>query len=205
MKLLKTAVIGASLALGSIAAPVLAADVTAPSGAYKVDPTHASVTWKISHLGLSVYNARFTKFDIDLNLDVDDVSKSSVKAVIDVTSVETDYPGETDFNGEIANDPKFLNSSAFPKIEFVSKSVEKTGEKTAKIHGTVTMLGVSKDMTLDATLIGATASHPFSKAPAVGFNATGTLKRSEFGFTHLVPYIGDEVTFNIDAEFQKAK
>ncbi len=204
MKLLKTAVIGATLALGTVAAPVLAADVAAPSGVYKVDPTHASITWQINHLGLSTYHARFTKFSIDVNLDVDDVTKSSVEAVIDVTSVETDYPGETDFNGEIANDPKFLNSSKFPKITFVSKSVEKTGEKTAKIHGTVTMLGVSKDMTLDATLTGATASHPFAKIPAVGMNAKGTIKRSEFGFTNLIPYVGDVVTFNIDAEFHKA-
>ncbi len=205
MRFVKSAAIGLSLAVAAIAAPSYAADVDVPSGHYQVEPTHASITWQINHLGLSTYHARFKKFDIDVNLDVADVEKSSVKAVIYVGSVETDFVGEEDFNAEVAEDAKFLNSKNFPTIEFVSNKVEKTGEKTAKIHGTVTMLGVSKPMTLDATLSGAAAAHPFAKIPAVGFNAKGSIKRSEFGFTHLVPYVGDEVVFNIDAEFLKAQ
>jgi len=67
------------------------------------------------------------------------------------------------------------------------------------------MLGVTKPVTLKAVLNGAMAAHPYAKVPAVGFHAEGTIKRSEFGFDHLVPYVGDDVSFAIEAEFIKAE
>ncbi|MBL4791139.1 MAG: polyisoprenoid-binding protein [Kordiimonadaceae bacterium] len=204
MKIFAKLAFGASLLLGAVGTSASAADLSVPSGAYKVDPNHASVTWKVSHFGLSFYNARFTKFDIKIDLDADDIEKSSVTATINVSSVKTDHSGGSGFDKEISKDKNFLNGKKFPKIKFVSKSIEKTGETTALIHGTVTMLGISKDMTLEATLIGFLPSHPYAKKPAIGLNATGSIKRSDFGFTHLVPFIGDEVVFNIDAEFIKA-
>ena len=199
----KQFMLGTALSLATIVPATQAADIAAPSGAYAMDPTHASITWKVSHFGLSDYTARFTKFYVKLNLDVDHVENSTVSASIDPTSVRTDHPGGT-FDSEISTDPKFLNATDFPKIEFVSKTVEKTGDNTALIHGEMTMLGVSKPITLVATLGGSLAAHPYAKVPAVGFHAEGTVKRSEFGFDHLVPYVGDEITFEIEAEFIKA-
>jgi len=198
--------VGAAIAFSTFSGAASASNsVAAPSGIYAMDPTHASLTWKVNHFGLSNYTARFTKFDVKLNLDVDVIENSSVTATIDPASVRTDYTGDVDFDDEIANGDKFLNASVFPKIEFVSRSVEKTGDKTALIHGEMTMLGVTKPVTLSATLNGAMAAHPYAKVPAVGFHAEGTIKRSEFGFDHLVPYVGDDVSFVIEAEFIKAE
>lgn len=196
--------LGVALGLSALTLPSMAADVAAPSGTYALEPTHASLVWKVNHFGLSNYTARFTKFDVTLKLDMDQIENSSVTASIDPTSVKTDYPGGSAFDEEIARDGKFLNASSFPQIEFVSTRLEKTGEKTALIHGQMTMLGVSKPVTLEATLNGAMASHPYAKVPAIGFHAKGTVKRSEFGFDHLIPYVGDDVQFVIEAEFLKA-
>lgn len=180
------------------------ADVPVPSGAYVMDNTHASLTFRINHLGLSNYTARFTDFDINLNLDVDNPENSTVTATVNPTSVRTDYPGEKDFDGEIANDANFFNAGQFPEVTFASTSVEKTGDNTATITGDLTMLGTTLPITLDATLVGALEQHPFVGSPAVGFSATGTLDRSDFGMTHLIPNVGDAVTFIIEAEFIKA-
>jgi len=196
--------LGAALALAAFSPAALASDVAAPSGTYAMDPTHASITWKVNHFGLSNYTARFTKFDVKLKLDVEDVSKSTVSASIDPVSVRTDHPAGSDFDTEISKDVKFLNAANFPTIEFVSKIIEKTGEKTALIHGEITMLGVTKPLTLAATLNGSMAAHPYAKVPAIGFHAEGSLKRSGFGFTHLIPYVGDDISFVIEAEFIKA-
>ncbi len=202
---LKQAVLAAAISTATFATSSSALDINVPSGTYVLEPTHASLVWKVNHFGLSNYTSRFTKFDILLNLDVDNVEQSSVTAVIDPSSVKTDYQGEADFDAEITSDPKFLNSTKFTEIQFISKKIVSTGEETALIHGDMIMLGVSKPVTLKARLNGTLAEHPYAKVPAVGFHAEGSIKRSEFGFGYLIPYVGDDVSFVIEAEFLKSK
>lgn len=195
--------IATAIALSLAATGAQAADPAIPSGEYELEKTHASLIWSVSHFGLSNYTARFTDFNINLNLDMGDLENSSVTATVNPLSVETDYPGEVDFDGEIASDPKFLNAPEFPKITFTSTRIERTGDTTARLYGDMTMLGVTKPVTFDATLNGTMASHPYAKVPAVGFHIEGTVKRSDFGFSHLIPYVGDDVHFVIEAEFLK--
>lgn len=185
----------------------------AESGVYKLDKTHASVVWSVQHLGLSNYTARFEDFDIQLTLDAEDVTKSSVTATIDPRSVSTGFPGEKDFNAEISDDGRFFNAGEFPDVTFTSTGIERTGETTAKITGDLTMLGITRPVTLDATLVGALDSHPFGNRPAVGFEATAVLDRTDFGMTAFANALGDggpsivspEVTVTINAEFIKAE
>jgi polyisoprenoid-binding protein YceI len=80
--------------------------------------------------------------------------------------------------------------------------VTKTGERTARIEGDVTMHGVTRPLTLDATF-GGSGANPMSKAFTIGFSATGTLKRSEFGVSKYVPFVSDEVRLKISAAFEK--
>lgn len=191
----------AALALG--ASVTSAAAVEAPTGAYKLDPTHASVTFKVSHLGLSNYTARFSKIDADLAFDAADMTKSKLNVSIDPVSIRTDYPfaDKKDFDKKLATDAEWFNAEFYPEITFTSTAVEMTGEKTAKVTGDLTLLGVTKPVTLDVTLNGAMKEHPFVKKPAIGFSATGSIKRSEFGFDKYVPMIGDDVALLIEAEF----
>lgn len=204
---LSSALIAATLGFGGAAA-------AAESGVYKLDKTHASVIWSVQHLGLSNYTARFDEFDIKLTLDVDDVTKSSVSATIDPRSVNTGFPGEKDFNAEISDDGRFFNAAEFPEVTFASTSIERTGESTATITGDLTILGVTRPITLEAELVGALDAHPLAGTrPAVGFSATGVFDRTTFGmdaFSNSLgeggpPIVSPEVTVTINAEFIKAE
>lgn len=174
-----------------------------PAGVYKMDNTHASLIWKVDHMGLSNYTARFTKFDADILFNPEDMTKSRLKATIDPTSIRTDYPKpeEKDFDKKLIDGKEWFNTTQFPSITFNSTAIEKTGDMTAKITGDLTFLGVTKPVVLDVTLNKAMGNHPFANKPALGFSATGSLKRSEFGFDTYIPTIGDDVEIIIEAEF----
>lgn len=174
-----------------------------PAGVYNLDETHAQLIWKVSHLGLSNYTARFTSFDADLTFDPANPENSSLTATIDPTSIKTDYPypEKKDFDKKLVEGKEWFNVAAFPEIKFESKELAVTGENTGTMMGHLTFLGVTKPVTLDVTFNGAMASQPFSSKPTLGFSATGSLKRSEWGMATYVPNIGDEVQIMIEAEF----
>ena len=205
------------------AAPVEATPTAAPAEApaaevkygktatYKLDPTHASLTWRVKHMGLSNYTARFTNFDATLDFNSDDASATSLTATIDPTSVETDYPGDfkaghpdspyNSFDEELSQSPDYYNAGAFPEITFKSTDITTTGPDTGTVTGDLTFLGVTKPVTLDVKYNGV-ANFPWApEEDHIGFSATGTLTRSEFGLSAGTPYVGDEVQIVIEAEF----
>jgi len=200
-----------SLLLAS-AASAAGADIKAPSGAYKNDPYHSSLTFKILHMGLSNYTARFTKFDAALNLDAAKLGSSSVTVNIDPTSVRTDYSGDfkaghkdspfKSFDEEIARSDKFLNTDKFPTITFKSTKVAQT-DKTLKVTGDLTFLGVTKPVTLLGSVVGSVEKHPYMNKGVVGFSATGTVKRSEWGMVGTQAFLGDDVTIIFEGEFDQ--
>ena len=173
-----------------------------PAGVYVLDKTHASVTFQVMHMGLSKYTARFATFDATINLDPADPTKSTVSVTIDPKSVRTDFPfpEKENFDATIAS--KFLGADANPTMTFKSTKLVATGPDTGKLTGDFTMNGVTKPVTLDVKL-NAAMIHPMRKTPALGFSATGTLNRSDFGSTFLQGAIGDQVTFDIEVEFGK--
>lgn len=198
-----------ALSLGLAAALAAgAADAQAPSGVYKLDPTHASLHWKAPHLGLSFYTARFTKFDATLTYDAAKPEASKLEVTIDSASVETDYPfaSQKDFDAEIRS-AGFLDAAGHPTIRFVSTKFERTGETTGRVVGDLSLRGAVKPVTLDVTLNGALASHPFAKVGALGVSAVGALKRSDFGVAAGLPavIVGDEIKLVIEAEFIQQK
>lgn len=192
----------AVLAVAGAPAAAQSAKIDAPAGEYVLDKTHASITWKVMHLGMSHYTARFTGFDMALVLDPVTPTKSTISVTIDPRSVETDFPfpEKEDFDKVIAE--KFLMAGEHPTITFQSSSLKTTGPKTGKLTGNLTLMGVTKPVTLDVKLNGAMV-HPFRKIPVIGFSATGTFKRSDFGSTVLQGPVGDEITVIIEAEFFK--
>lgn len=201
MRIVSSLIIAAALA---VATPVLAQakPIDAPAGTYTLEKTHASLTWQVKHLGLSNYTARFVSFDATINLDPADPTKSTVAVSIDPRSVRTDFPfpEKEDFDKVIAE--RFLKAGDHPKIGFQSTGLTATGATTGKLSGNLTFLGVTKPVTLDVTLNGA-MMHPMRKVPMLGFSATGTFKRSDFGSTDLAPLIGDEIRLIIETEFEK--
>ena len=193
-------------AAAALATPALAQSADAPAGAYVVDKTHASLTWKIKHQGLSWYTARFTSFDAEINFDPKNVEASTLSVAIDPQTIETDYEAQrpdgntTDFNKELIEEAPFFNANEHKTITFKSTSVEKTGETTGKVTGDLTFLGVTKPVTLDVTYIG-DRNDPRAGKHKVGFSATATVTRSEFGMDWGQTFMSDDVKLQIEAEF----
>lgn len=196
-----TVLAATALLFAAVAAQAEPLDV--PAGTYKVDPTHASLTWKVSHLGLSNYTARFTKLTAELSFDPANRGQSKISVTVDPNSIRTDYPfaDKKDFDKNLSTGEEWFNSGKYPEISFVSTKVEMTGANTANVTGDLTLLGVTKPVVLDVKLNKAMKEHPFAKKPALGFSGTTTIKRSEFGMTKYVPMIGDDVLLLIEAEF----
>ncbi|WP_245512817.1 YceI family protein [Enterovirga rhinocerotis] len=198
---MKAILLAATLGLAGPAFAQSPSDV--PAGTYRLDPSHASLTWRVKHLGLSNYTARFSKLDATLTYDPKDPTKSKLTASVDPASVKTDLTTPKDFDQELRDDPRFFKVAKFPEIKFVSTKLEKTGDKTGRMAGDLTFMGVTKPVTLDVTFNGSFKEHPMTKKAALGFSATGVVKRSEFGLDAMIPFIGDDVSIAIEAEFQQ--
>ena len=192
-KTLFAAALFVATATGSVV-PAFAAPVS-----YKIDPAHTAVAFIVNHVGFSNVIGRFDTVGGDVTFDKDAVEKSVVNVTIDTTSVDTNHAKRD----EHLRSPDFFNAKEFPKMTFKSTKIEKTGEKTGKLHGDLTMLGVTKPVVLDVTFNKDGVS-PASKLETAGFSARGTVKRSEFGMKYGVPAIGDDIQLLIEVEAVKS-
>jgi polyisoprenoid-binding protein YceI len=178
----------------------------APAGQYRVDPSHASVEFRVSHMGFSTFTTRFARFEAALTFDPKNIAASKVTATIDASSIELNsWPKQC---VDILKGPQLLNTEKFPNIEFKSERINVTGLKTIEIHGTLTVLGVSRPIVLNATFNGGYAGMANMDPNArIGFSAHGTVKRSEFGMSFGIPAagtsigVGDAIDVSIEAEF----
>lgn len=184
-------------------APGGPARIEAPSGKYKVDLGHASIVFRVDHMGISKYPIRFSKFDSTIEYDAADPTRSKLSVTIDPRSIRTEYPfvEREDFDKELAGD-KWLNAAKFPEIRFTSTSITRAGPTSGRLAGNLTFMGVTKPVTLDVTYNGA-INHPFSKKPTMGVSATGRFNRSDFGLKQGIPFVGDEVELTIEAEYAR--
>ena len=193
---MKAMIFGAMMAAG-LAAPALAqiapADVRA--GAYKLDPEHGKITWEIDHLGFSTYVGQFANVTGTLKLDPKNPAKSSVIATVQIASVGT---LNTALDKNIQS-PMFFDAAKYPTATFVSTSVRANGA-SAVVMGNLTMHGVTKPVTLNVTF-NAAGTNPVENVYEVGFDATATLKRSDFGLKAYLPALGDDVALSIEGEF----
>ncbi len=187
----------------STALAAAGANAPAPGGVYKTDPSHSSFNWSLNHSGLSRYTARFTGVDARLDWNPEKPEASTLSVTIDPRSVRTDYPWpeKVDFDAEIGGEGPFL--SAKP-ITFVSTAIRLTGEKTGTVEGLLTLRGETHPATLDVTFNGSMAEHPMMGVTKIGFSATGSIRRSEWGLDFAIPEIGDEVTFVIETQMVPA-
>lgn len=177
---------------------------TAPAGAYTLDGSHTSITFKVNHLGFSNYTAGFDKTEGALTFDPANPADMTVEATIDPSSLDLNAP-PPGFLEEMLG-PMFFDAKAFPTITFKSTSVEVTGADTAKVTGDLTFHGVTRPVTLDTTFNGGWAPSAFDGA-RIGFSARTAIKRSDFGMTAGIPApestmgVGDTVEVVIETEF----
>jgi polyisoprenoid-binding protein YceI len=167
---------------------------------YKLDPGHTMVLFSWSHFGFSNPTANFGISDGTLVFDQQNPSKSSVEVTMPLANLDTHVPALDNHLKE----PDFFDAGKFPTVTFKSTSVQSVGGNHYKVTGDLTVHGVTKSVVLNATL-NKSGAHPMTGQPAIGFNATGTLKRSDFGLGAYVPKVSDEIKLDITTEAEVPK
>ena len=174
------------------------------AGTYNTDPNHTLVGWRVSHFGFNDYFGIFGDASGTLTLDPKKPNAAKVDITIPVSKVTTASSGLTGHlirAGKDGGKPDFFGPAP-ADAKFVSTSVVAKGT-TAKITGNLTLNRVTKPVILDAKFSGA-GNNPFSKKATVGFHATTTIKRSDFGVMYGIPVVSDNVTLDISVAFEKA-
>jgi len=180
----------AVLALAAL--PALAQD------AYKIDPVHSEVSFKIRHL-LAKAGGRFTKFSGTIKVDAADIGRSSVEVSIDATSIATDNEGRD----KHLKSADFFDVEKFPSITFKSTSVKEVAKGKLEVTGDFTLRGVTKRITIPITNAG---SQPGMKPGTVvaGFiDGAVTINRNDYGIKYGPGVLGDEVAISLNIEAGK--
>ncbi|MFV4924057.1 YceI family protein [Acinetobacter baumannii] len=179
-----------------ITAVALASTVTLAAPVdYKIDPTHTATVFSWNHFGFSTPSANFSDIQGVIKVDNAKPANSSVNVTIPLSSVNTNVPAlDKEFQEEA-----WFNAAKYPNITFKSTKVETKDKKHFKITGDLTVKGITKPVVLDAVL-NKQGEHPMAKVPAIGFNATTSFNRSDFGLGNYVPNVGDKITVNITTE-----
>lgn len=166
---------------------------------WTVDNAHSKLGFTITHMMVSDVEGSFKNFTATVASSKDDFSDAVVDLSADVTSVTTD----NDQRDTHIKSPDFFDAAKFPKLTFKSTSVKKVGDKTYKIAGNLTLKGVTKPVTLDATLRGTYVNQ--QKKSVAGFKVTGVIKRKDFGvganFGNAM--LSEDVTLVANAEIVK--
>ncbi|MES2275841.1 MAG: YceI family protein [Bacteroidota bacterium] len=169
-------------------------------GTWSVDSAHSKLGFSITHMMVSDVDGTFKNFTATITSSKEDFSDAVVELSADVASVTTD----NDARDNHIKGADFFDAAKFPKMTFKSTSFKKSGDKTYKVTGDLTLKGVTKPVVLDATFRG-TYANQMNKKTVAGFKVTGTIKRKDFGIGANFPAaaLSDEVTLNGNAEFVK--
>lgn len=180
----------AGLVLASASAVAFAAPVT-----YKMDPSHTDVIASWSHFGFSNPIAHFGDVDGSITYDADNVGQSSVNVTIPLSGMESHVAA---FNEHLRSDD-FFDAEKYPVITFASTGVEAAGSDKLRVSGDLTVHGVTRPVVLDVT-VNRIGEQPMAKRAAAGFDATTTIRRSDFGMAKYAPNVSDEVQIRITTE-----
>ena len=172
-----------------------AVSVQAAPVTYKLDPDHTMVLFSWNHFGYSNPTADFGLGEGTLVFDEQHPANSSVEVTLPLDRLDTHVPALD----EHLKKPDFLNADQYPVVTFKSTGVQPLGGNKFKVTGNLTVHGVTRPVVLDATL-NKVGPHPMTKAPSIGFDATASIKRSDFGVGAYVPNVGDELTIRITTE-----
>ncbi len=194
----------ASLVTPLITPKVKTEIATLKSGQYQVDKTHATVLFKVQHLGLATYVGRFNDFDASLEFDPTNIAATKLEAIIEMNSLDiNDDDLEDDLMGRT-----WFNQKTYPQARFTTLSVSPLPSDDGGagnqflFTGELDWRGVKKPMDMQVTFNGG-ANNILTGKYTLGFTATGRFKRADFGMSDFIPLVGNEITIEAYAEFQK--
>lgn len=179
-------------------AQVVTDAVQVQSGHYVIEPMHTQVSFSVLHFGFSVYEGLLSGASGFLDLDAAKPKASSLSVSIPLDSVQTTSAKLT----EELKGSEWFATAQYPAATFMATDIKQTGRDSALVTGDLTLHGVTKPETLRVHFIGA-GVNMLDKKYTVGFDASATIKRSDFGVKMFVPYVSDEVELRIAGVFEK--
>ena len=172
-----------------------AQDASSVDNKYTLEKNHTSVMWIADHFGYSKVSGKFTDISGEIVFDEKKPQDSSVQVEIKTDSIATGLPKFE----EHLKSKDFFDVKNFPTAKFVSKKVVVDKKNNAQIIGDLTLLGITKEVTLKAEF-NKSAPNPMSQKPTIGFSAKTTINRSDFGLKYAIPNIADKVELVIEVE-----
>lgn len=166
---------------------------------WTADPYHSKLGFTVTHLGIADVPGHFGEYDVTITSSKDDFSDAVVELTVQTKSVDTRV-GQRDDHLRSAD---FFNVEKFPTMTFKSTSIKKAGKNKYTLKGDLTLVGVTKPVTMTMLYRGTTENPNANGAPVAGIQITGEIKRSDFnmGSGFPAPMISDEVTIKADGEF----
>ena len=178
--------------------PSVVANVS--SGTYVPDETHAYLSFSYSHLGLSNPQLFFNEFDANLEVNTNSLGNSRVSITVNAASIDSSVSAlDEELRGE-----NFFDVANYPNITFVSSAYEELSEDTGRLTGDLSVKGVTREVSLDVKINLAEMNRQTRKE-MIGVSATGTVNRSDYGLDAYLPMVGDEISLDIQVEFEKAR
>lgn len=167
---------------------------------YQLNPEHTSVVMSWSHFGFSHPTADISGTSGTLVFDSTNPEQSKVEVTLPLTNIDTHVAAlTTEFKGD-----QYFNTGTYPTATFRSTRVISKGNQRYDVEGDLTIKGVTRPVTLHATL-NKQGEHPMMKKQAIGFDATGVVKRSDFNLKQYIPAVSDEIALTISTEAYAAK
>lgn len=180
---------------------LLALTISAASQAqsYKLDPAHTYPSFEADHKGISVWRGKFTKTEGTVSLDRT-AKTGSLSITIDANSIDF---GHEKMNGH-AKGKDMFNAAQFPSITYTGKTIRFNGDQPASVEGELTLLGVTKPVTLTINKFKC-IQDAMSKKEICGADATAEFKRSDFGLNYALNWgFSPDVKLAIQVEAVKA-
>jgi polyisoprenoid-binding protein YceI len=193
-----------ALGLAAFVAATPAAPTSAPaasradaSGVYAVDGVHSSLVFRIKHMNVSWFYGRFNELSGQVTMDEAKPENSAVEFTAQAGSVDSGN-GKRD---QHIKSPDFLNADEFPEISFKSDKVKGGKDGRAHVSGKLTLHGVTQPLEFDVEAVGTAEGKGGSMI--AGWEATFTIKRSDFGMSEMLDNLGDEVRIIVSIEGRK--
>ncbi|HEY9490088.1 MAG TPA: YceI family protein [Chryseosolibacter sp.] len=169
--------------------------------AWKQDPMHSILAFKVTHLGIADVPGHFSDYDVTVTSSKEDFSDAVVELTVQTASIDT----RVEPRNNHLKSPDFFDVEKHPTMTYKSTSIKKAGKNKYKLTGDLTLAGVTKPVTVTLEYRGTTANPNANGAPVAGIQITGEIKRSDFnlGSGFPAPMISDEVIIKADGEFGK--
>ncbi len=176
----------------------------ASAGTWNIDPEHSSVGFKVRHMMVSNVKGEFGKFSGVVDIDDKNIADSKVNVTIDTTSINTGVAKRDDH----LKSADFFDVAKYPTMTFVSRKVTKAGNDRIKVHGDLTLHGVTREVVLDVEGPSAEAKDPWGNLRR-GASATTKINRKDFGLTWNKAVetggvlVGDDILITLEIEMRK--